>query len=302
MKVFITGATGYIGNVVAEHVAKAGHQVVALARSEESARRLAAQGFRVERGDMRDAALMGRLAAAADATVHISNTNGADNAEADAALSRAVLDAYRGSGKRFVYTSGVWSFQSTGERVVDETTPADPLPLVAARVPVERDVVAAGHVVVRPAIVYGRGEKLQGIPGMLVAEARREGRVRYVGDGRQEWPTVHVEDLANLYVRALTAPAGSMLHGASGGQVSMRDLALAASFAGGVPGRVEPWPLEDARKAFGGFADALALSQRVSSARTRAATGWMPQGRTLLEEMLVGSYTKAGSAADDSGA
>ena len=292
MKVLVLGATGYIGSVVAERLAKEGHEVVALARSEESARRLAAQGHRVETGDMRDATTVARLALAADATIHAANTNGADNAAADAALTQAVLAAYRGGAKRFVYTSGVWSFQGTGERVVDETSPADPLPLVATRIPVERAVVETGHVVLRPAIVYGRGASLQGIVGMLVAEARRDGRVRYVGDGRQEWPLVHADDLADLYVRALSAPAGSMLHGVAGAPMAMRDIALAASHAGGAPGRVASWPIEEARAALGGFADALALSQRVSSARTRALTGWTPQGPTLLEELLHGSYPR----------
>ena len=292
MKVLVLGATGYIGSVVAERLAKEGHEVVALARSDESARSLAARGHRVERGDVADAAGVARLAAAADATIHAANTNDASNAAADAALTRAVLAAYRGTGKRLVYTSGVWSFQSTGERVVDETTPADPLPLVAWRVPVEREVLDAGHVVLRPGIVHGRGARLQGIVGMLVAEARRDGRVRYVGDGRQEWPLVHVDDLADLYARALAAPGGSILHGVAGAPVAMRDIALAASHAGGAPGRVEPWPLAEARAALGGFADALALSQRVSSARTRAATGWDPTGPTVLEELLHGSYAR----------
>ena len=289
MKVFVTGATGYIGSVVAERLAKDGHEVVALARSEEAARRLASKGYRAERGDVRDAEGAARLAASCDATIHAANTNDAENATADPALARAVLAAYAGSGRRFVYTSGVWSFQHTGERPVDETTPADPLPLVAWRIPVERDVLARGGVLVRPVIVYGRGG---GILGMLASWARDQGRVRYVGDGRQEWPLVHVEDVADLYVRALSAPAGSLLHATSGTHATMRDLALAASFAGGAPGRVEPWPLEEARAALGGFGDALALSQRVSAARTRALTGWTPRGPTAFEELLTGSYAR----------
>lgn len=210
------------------------------------------------------------------------------------ALVRAILAAYEGTPKRLVYTSGVWSYQNTGERVVDETTPpTDPLPLVAWRVPVEREVVAAGGVVVRPGIVYGRGEGARGILGMLVSEARREGRVRYVGDGRQEWPLVHVDDLADLYVRALAAPPGTLLHGVGDACATMRDLALAASHAGGAPGRVASWPIAEARAALGGFADALAVSQRVSSARTRAITGWTPRAPTVFEELLHGSYTRA---------
>jgi nucleoside-diphosphate-sugar epimerase len=130
---------------------------------------------------------------------------------------------------------------------------------------------------------------------MLVDEARKRGAVRVVGDGQQEWPAIHVEDLAGLYVRALDATPGSLVHGVTGTSYRVSDIATAASIAGGAAGRTEPWPLEEARRELGGFADALALHQRISGARTRwTFGGWTPRGPSLVQDLLVGSYAERG--------
>ena len=101
---------------------------------------------------------------------------------------------------------------------------------------------------------------------------------------------VHVDDLADLYVRLLGAPAGSLFHAADGPSWQARDLATAAGVAAGGEGRVERWPVEEAREALGPFADALALSQRVSGRRARETLGWSPRGPSVIQELLAGSY------------
>lgn len=294
MKVLLTGPTGYIGSVVAEHLAKAGHEVLALARSPDTEKRLANLGYTPVRGDVADGAGAARLARSADGVVHLANTQDATNATVDPLFTRAILAAYEGTGKPFVYTSGAWSLGATGERVGDESYRGTPLPLSAWRVPVEDEVLAAARrgvrgIVLRPAIVHGRAG---GIPSILVAEARQKGGVRLIGDGRQEWPTVHLDDLADLYVRALHAPAGTLLHGADG-QSRGRDIAIAASIAGGAGGRLLPWTLEEARAEYGGFGDFFALHQHMAAPATRRITGWAPRGPSVLEDLLVGSYAKA---------
>lgn len=294
MRVFILGATGYIGNAVAAAIQRRGHEVLGLARSDEARKRLEAQGHTALQGDMRDAAQMATIAAGADAVVHAANTNSGENPGADAALTRAILGALAGSGRTFVYTSGVWGLGHTGERYADESTRGTALPLVAWRDPVQQAVLDAAAegvrgVVVSPAIVYGHGG---GIPAMFVDEARRTGKVRVVEGGRQEWTTVHVEDLAELYALALDAEPGSLLFGAAGPAYRVRDMALAASVGAGAGGALVDWPLAEARAALGGFADALALHQRVSGAKAQRELGWAPSRPSVLEELLTGSYAR----------
>ncbi len=225
MRVFLTGATGYIGTAVAEHLRAAGHQVMGLARSDYAAGRLRAAGVEAVRGDFTDPAGVGAAARTADGT--ISYDPAVDPPAVD-----AILHALEGSGKPFIYTSGIWSHGDTGGHVVDETTPPRPLPMVQWRQAVEDRVLAAAGrkirtIVIRPAIVYGRGG---GIPGGFVESARKEGAARMVGNGENRWPLVFVDDLADLYLRALEqASPGTLLLGVSGPSVRVRDLAMAAS-------------------------------------------------------------------------
>ncbi len=283
MRVFVTGATGYVGGAVAEALRAAGHEVVGLARSDEAARRLEAAGCTALRGSLADADVLARGAREADATVHAAATGAADQAEVDTLAVHALLDALAGSGKPFVYTSGIWVLGATGDAVADDDAPANAAAIVAWRPAVERLVTDAAarevrSVVLRPGVVYGRGG---GTPGGFVASGRKKGVVRYVGDGSQRWPLVHVDDLAELYVIALSAPAGTVLN-AAGPSLPAREVAEAAARATGA--RAEAWPLEEARARLGPYADALALDQQVSAGRARAL-GWTPSRPSVLEAL-----------------
>lgn len=282
MKIFITGATGYIGTAVAQAVAGAGHQLLALAHRPGAEEDVRERGWTPVPGDLRRKEVLEEAAAGADGVIHTANTNDQDAAEVDRQAVAAFLRALEGTDRPFVYTSGVWVLGETGDEVADETaSTAGAAPLVRWRADLEKEILAAARrgvrsAVLRPAIVYGHGG---GIPAMMAA-----GDLPVIGDGAQHWTTVHVDDLADLYLRALDVPAGSVLHGISG-EVTMAEVGAAAR-----GGEVEQVSLEEARQQMGGFAEALALDQRVSSARTRELTGWQPEAPSLLEDVREGSY------------
>ncbi|MDB5106026.1 MAG: hypothetical protein JWP91_3715 [Fibrobacteres bacterium] len=294
MNVFLTGATGYIGTVVAEALQKAGHAVTGLARSEEAERKLSARGVKVQRGDLTDKEAVMAAAKASDAVIHTATTNDANGPKADKAAVEAIIAALSGSNKPFIYTSGVWVVGQTGNQPVDEdASTSSPLAIVAWRPAIEAMALAAAKQgvrssVLRPGIVYGRGG---GIPAMLVGAAK-QGKVTYIGSGDQQWPSVHVDDLADLYVKVLTqAPAGRIWHGITA-PIRVRTLAEAAAGSGGAGAAVESFPLEEARKAMGPFADALAANQMVSAEKTKASLDWKPSRPSIVDEVLRGSYAK----------
>ncbi len=295
MNVLLTGATGYIGSVVAEALRQAGHSVVGVARSDEAAERLQERGHQPVRGDLSNPEGISAAARDADAVIHTASTNDMNAPAADQATTSALLDALAGSGKRYVYTGGVWVYGNTDEAVVDEDSPLNPPMIVAWRPAVENLVLAAQGrgvhpIVLRPAMVYGRGG---GLPAMLVGQARGGGPVRYPGTGENHWPLVHVDDLADLYVRALEqAPIGAMYLGATDETMRLRALAEEAARLGGDSVRAEAWPLDEARAAMGPLADALALDQHVSGAKAMRELGWAPHAPSLADELGAGSYSK----------
>jgi nucleoside-diphosphate-sugar epimerase len=294
MKVFLTGATGYIGTAVADRLRAAGHAITGLARSDEAAARLKSSGITPARGDFTDPASVGSAARQADGVISMATTY---NPAIDGPAIDSILEALAGTNKPFVYTSGIWSHGDTGGAVVDETSPPRPAALVAWRQGVEDRVQAAARrgirtVVIRPAIVYGRGG---GLPAEFVQSARKEGAARYVGTGKNRWPFVHVDDLADLYLLALEqAPAGSVLLGVAGPSRTVSDVAAAASRGAGAGGRTVAWPLEEARQKLGPYADALVLDQQASGRRAQELLGWQPHRPDVLEDIERGSYAGAG--------
>jgi nucleoside-diphosphate-sugar epimerase len=293
MKVFVTGATGYIGSAVCEALSKAGHEVTGLARSVEAAEKLLQRGIKAHRGSLQDKASLHAASGAAGAVIHAASPSDATSAQADNSLLDAVLAGLKGTNKPLIYTSGIWVIGDTGGEIADENTPLHPTPLVAWRVACERRVLGAAKdgiqsVVIRPGIVYGRGG---GIPQTMIRGAKLRGIIAFVGNGENHWPVVHVDDVADLYVRALEkGAAGSVFHAAEKDSLRVRDVAQAASEAAGVPGKISPWPLEEARKTLHAFADALVLDQRISSEKARKILGWNPRQAGILEDLRRGSY------------
>jgi nucleoside-diphosphate-sugar epimerase len=290
MNIFLTGATGYIGSAVADALMQSGHSVTGLARSDEAAARLHLKGITPHRGDLKSPESLTIAASELDGVIHTGTTNAGDT---DQAAIRAMLDALNGSGKPFVYTSGIWVLGDTGDRIADEMAPLNPAALVAWRPAVERMVLDSAPqgvraIVIRPAVVYGQSG---GIPAELVESARENGAARYVGSGENHWPVIDVDDLAELYVLAFErAPAGAILHAVDSSTHRVKEIAEAASDGAGKRGRTESWPIEQARKILGAYGDALVLDQRVSNVKATTMLGWKPRARGIIEDLRNGSY------------
>lgn len=273
MKIFVTGATGYIGSIVIEKLRAAGHSVFGLSRSAAAERKLEHLGAEPVCGDLRNTTVIESAARQSDAAIHLAM----EMTEEAPVLDRGVIDAMLSAGRPFIYTSGVWVMGSTGGHAVDETSPVNPTPLVAWRPGHENRVLAGGGVVIRPAMVYGRGG---GFPGSFV-DAAKKGPLQIVGTGENRWPFVHVDDLADLYVLALRAKPGSLYFAAVGPSIALKE--VAAKAANGA--RVEFTPVEEARKTMGPLADALTLDQLISARKAIEELGWAPKAKSVLEEL-----------------
>jgi nucleoside-diphosphate-sugar epimerase len=273
MKVFLTGGSGYIGKATITALIRHGHTVQALARSEDAARTVGGLGAVPVAGGLGDLDVLNAAAARAEAVVHLAQ---ADTGEADLAAAGALQDGI-GSGT-YVHTGGTWVYGDT-DGVADETAPWNPPPVVAWRRPVEEAVLRRAErggrpVVVRPGLLYGGENRL--IDLFFTAPGRQAGAVPYIGDGGNHWALVHVDDVAELYVAALGAPAGSVYVGVGGVNPTAKEVALALSRAAGIAGKTVSISLDEARERMGGIADAFVLDQRFTPARARTELGWTP--------------------------
>ena len=244
-------------------------------------------------GDLREPQSFAATAGAADGVVHMASTNDASAGAVDEAAAEAML-SHLHPGAAFVYTSGTWVYGNTEGEPATEASALNPTPLIAWRPAAERRVLALAArrsiaaVILRPAMVHGYGG---GIFGMLADMVRQTGSVRVVGDGRNHWPAVHVDDLATAYLSAMERTAsgdgrvaGQIFNVVAEDAVAEMGEAIRASVGAG---RVEFWPLDDARTSLGPFADALALDQTVSGQHARRVLAWEPRGPGLIADLSV---------------
>jgi nucleoside-diphosphate-sugar epimerase len=284
MKILLTGATGFIGSGVLPALVAAGHHVTALVR--DPARVAPLTRVHPHRGDMRDRATVRALAADADAVIATASPGDATSAAADTDFVDAVLDGLR-PGATFIRTGGIWVHGSGAD--LTEDSPLAPPDLVAWRVPLDARALAATgirSILVEPGVVFGRG---RGIPALVVGSAPV-----LIGPGTQHWATVHVDDLADLYVAALDhGTAGERYLGVSGDNPTTRQLGEAASRRLGHGGHVVAEDPADTVARLGAFGAALLLDQRASGAKARAELSWKPSRPTLVEELAAGGYPAA---------
>jgi nucleoside-diphosphate-sugar epimerase len=299
MRVFVTGASGHIGLAVLPGLLEAGHQVVGLARSDASARALAAVGAEVRRGDLDDLDGLREAASAADGVIHLAfkhDEMGAGNVEsavaADLAAIRALASALEGTGKPLVTTSGTMMLTFAGINgrpgTEDDSAPGGP------RVDAENFVTAlAGRgvrssVVRLPPIVHSSLDH-HGFAHILIGIARQAGASAYVGDGANRWPSVHTLDAARLYRLALEgAPAGSRLHAVADEGIPFRDIAAAIGRGAGVP--TASIAASEAGERFSFLGAFVGVDNPVSSEVTRKLLGWEPAYPGLIEDLGQGHY------------
>ncbi len=296
---FITNATGYIGSAVAEQFKTRGYTVTALARSDKAVEELQKRGYKPYRGDLRKPQEFEQAIKEADVVIHTAATNDKDFGTVDQAATEVILNALKGTDKTFIYTSGVWVLGNTGSILADETTPANPIPFVTWRVELEKKVLEAKNygvrsIVIRPTVVYGREG---GLIASIYATAQKDGYARYIGEGQNHVSLIHIDDLSNLYyIAAEKAPAGALLHASNDEPQTLKQIAELVAVAGGQPGQVKSWPIEEARKIYGPAVDGFVLDQKIDSKKTRESLAWQLKAPSLANELPVYERAYAGTA------
>ncbi|HEX2603540.1 MAG TPA: NAD-dependent epimerase/dehydratase family protein [Oxalicibacterium sp.] len=297
MKVFITGAAGYIGGSVAVRFLREGYQVRGLVRTPQQAERVKALGIEPVLGTLDDRDILIREAQQADAVVNAASSDHRPAVE-------ALLEGLQGSNKAFIHTSGssVVGDDARGEwksdKIYSEDTPVRVVPEKAARAALDKLILDAAQRGVRSVIlcntmIYGTGlgvspDSVQIPP--LVAQARKSGIARYVGQGLNVWSNVHIEDVVELYLLALKkAPAGSFYF-VENGEASYKEIvtAIAKRLQLGQP---QAWPVEEAIKewGFGHAVYSFGSNSRVTADKARRELGWQPKHGSVFDWIAHGA-------------
>ncbi|TVT41940.1 SDR family oxidoreductase [Hymenobacter setariae] len=290
MKVFVTGASGFVGSAVVQELQQAGHQVLGLARTDAAAQALTAAGAEVHRGDLTDLDSLKRGAAAADGVIHLAYNHDFSQYEAAAATETSAIGAMgsvlAGSDRPLVVTSGFAGFAS-GRLATEEEMPA-----VAVRTSESAALALVPQgvraMVVRlSASVHDAGD--HGFVPYLIGLARQKGEAAYLGEGLNRWPAVHRLDAARLFrLAAEQGEAGARYHGVGDEGIAFRDLATVIGRHLNVP--VVSKSAEEAAEHFSWMARFAGLDMAASSALTQQRLGWQPTHLGLLDDMAQGDY------------
>lgn len=258
MRVFLTGATGYIGGAVAKLLRERGHEVTALVRPDSETGHLRDAGVVLVAGDLQSLPQLTETIAPHDVAINAAQPNG----DPSGAMKTAV-EVFTSQPPHFLFTSGVWSFSS---QKADESTPPNPLAISAWRVPLEQQALANGRAaVIRPGCVYGGKQAL--LAGFFTA-AEQNKPLTIVGEGENHWSMINLHDLADLYVRAAEQRATGIFHGIDDTRATLNEVARTIA----PDARIEHVPSDNSP-----FAQALTVDQDISSAATRRTLGWQPK-------------------------
>lgn len=287
MRVFLTGATGFIGSAIIPELIDAGHEVLGLTRSEAGAESLAAAGVQPHRGDLTDLESLRSGAALSDAVIHCAFQHDfsqfVENCAIDERAIKALGAALAGSERPLIVSGGIGPWAPGRLMTEDVDPPAEsPLPRVSEQAAMSQIPDGVSAAVVRLPQVHDTAR--QGLVSMLIPMAREKGVSAYVGEGRTRWPAAHVLDVARLYRLALEKhETGAKYHAVGEEGVSLRDIAEAIGRGLKIP--VASLSPEEAAAHFGFFAMFAGLDNPASSASTRERLGWRPTGPGLISDL-----------------
>ena len=295
MRVFVTGATGFIGSAITRELIDAGHQVLGLARSDSAAGSLVAAGAKVHRGSLEELENLRSGAAASDGVIHCAFIHNFNNygpsAQADQRAIETLGDALAGSGRPLIVTSGTLLAERQGPLATEDDAPTPNFPRKSEQTALA--MVGRGvrvSVVRLPPSVHGNSD--HGFVPRLISIAHEKGASAYVGDGLNRWPAVHRLDAAHLYRLVLEkGAAGATYHGVADEGVPCLEIA-------GIIGRHLNVPVvarskDEASDHFGWIAHFFGLDAPASSAQTRERLGWRPSQPGLIPDLEQGTYFEA---------
>lgn len=294
MKVFVTGATGFVGTAVVQELLANGHQVLGLARSEESANKLIAAGAEAHRGDLNDFESLKSGAEVSDAVIHLGFvhdfTRFAEMCELDGKVIETIGEALLGNEKPFLITSGTALFSKDGLTVETDRS-VNPHPRIAtenAADSVSAKGVKVAVIRLSPS-VHGKGDVIGFVP-TLIRIAKEKGKSAVINDGKNFWPAVHKLDAAKLYRLALEKPfeSGTRYHAVAEQGIPFKDIATFIAERLLVP--VVSLNSDEAAEHFGWFAHFAKLNNLTSSEETKSALGWEPQHPTLMDDLQSDVY------------
>ncbi|GMP01695.1 SDR family oxidoreductase [Bradyrhizobium sp. TM239] len=293
MRVFVTGATGFVGSAVVADLIAAGHRVAGLARTDAAAAGLTAMGAEVHRGSLEDHASLRSGAAAADGVLHLAFNHDfskfTENCELDRRAILALGDELKGSERPLIVTSGV-ALLAPGRLATEDDAAARHFPRVSEATAEElADRGVRAGIVRLPPTTHGEGD--HGFVPRLIAIAREKGAAAYIGDGMNRWPAAHRLDAARVYRLALEQGASARrYHAIAEEGVPFKMIAAVIGKRLGVP--VVSKSAGEAEAHFGWFARFAGVDVPTSSAKTRAALGWAPKEIRLIEDLDQPHYFK----------
>lgn len=291
MRIFITGASGFIGNAVSCAFRRAGHQVFGLIRSEKAAAHLRTQEINPVMGEISQPNTYLHIAQHADVLVHCASDASSDRVAKDALVIDTLIQAADSSSqvRAILYTSGIWLYGSSTQ-LISEATPPNPIGLVSWRPQHDQRILSAASstlrtVVFRPGFVYGGSG---GLLALFCAAAKDKGHIPVIEQGQNHWAMIHRDDLADAYVRAAENHiSGAIINLTDGSHSTVRQIAQAICAANHTPDQIIELPYKEALNVYGPAAEGLFVDQKVSNLHAKQLLNWKPRHLSFVDEAEI---------------